>query len=38
MPKEDKKIVKIKRRMPVNDLMGRFSDKASFYTYLKEQL
>ena len=32
------KPIAIKRRMPVNDLHGHFSDKASFYQYLKEQL
>ena len=37
MPKENKKIINLKRRMPVGDLQGHFSDKASFYTYLKEQ-
>ena len=38
MPSEYKKIVKVKCRIPVNDLFGNFSDKSSFYTYLKEQL
>jgi|OM-RGC.v1.039520737 hypothetical protein len=38
MSKDTKKIVAIKRRMPVNDLQGHFSDKSSFYQYLKEQL
>ena len=38
MPKEDKKVANIKRRMPVNDIMGHFSDKSSFYNYMKEQL
>lgn len=35
---ELRKIQKIKRKMPVNDLMGNFSSKSSFYSYLKEQL
>ena len=38
MSKDLNKKVGIKRRMPVQDLHGSFSDKASFYTYLKEQL
>ena len=38
MPNEPRKDVKIKREMPVNDLMGSFSNKGSFYSYLKEQL
>ena len=38
MSKEQKGIVKIKKRMPVNDLIGNFSSKSSFYTYLKEEL
>ena len=37
MSTERKKVV-IKRKMPVNDLMGSFSSKSSFYSYLKEQL
>ena len=28
----------LKRRLPVQDLMGNFSDKASFYNYFSEQL
>ena len=36
MSKEEKNLKKIKRRLPVNDLMGSFSDKGSFNTYLKE--
>ena len=35
---DTRKIQKIKRKMPVNDLMGSFSSKSSFYSYLKEQL
>ena len=35
---DTKKIQKIKRKMPVNDLMGSFSSKSSFYSYLEEQL
>ena len=35
---DTKKIQKIKRKMPVNDLMGSFSSKSSFYSYLSEQL
>ena len=35
---EARKQVKIKRKMPVNDLMGSFSSKSSFYSYFKEQL
>ena len=35
---EARKQVKIKRKMPVNDLMGSFSSKSSFYSYLEEQL
>ena len=38
MPNEQRKIVAIKRRMPVQDLYGSFSDKHSFYSYMKEQL
>ena len=38
MPGEQKKEVKIKRRIPVNDLLGNFSGKSSFYPYMKEQL
>ena len=37
MPNERKQVA-IKRKLPVNDLMGSFSDKSSFYSYLKEQL
>ena len=37
MSTERKKVV-IKRKIPVNDLMGSFSGKSSFYSYLKEQL
>ena len=37
MPNERKQVA-IKRKIPVNDLMGSFSDKSSFYSYLKEQL
>ena len=37
MSTERKKVV-IKRMMPVNDLMGSFSSKSSFYSYFKEQL
>ena len=29
---------KPKRKMPVHDLQGSFSDKKSFCTYLREQL
>ena len=35
---DKRKIQKIKRKMPVNDLMGSFSSKSSFYSYLEEQL
>ena len=35
---DKRKTVTIKRKMPVNDLMGSFSSKSSFYSYLKEQL
>ena len=37
MPNERKQVV-IKRKLPVNDLMGSFSSKSSFYSYMKEQL
>ena len=37
MPNERKQVA-IKRKLPVNDLMSSFSDKSSFYSYLKEQL
>ena len=35
---DKRQIQKIKRKMPVNDLMGSFSSKSSFYSYLEEQL
>ena len=35
---DKRQIQKIKRKMPVNDLVGSFSSKSSFYSYLEEQL
>ena len=35
---DKRQIQKIKRKMPVNDLMGSFSSKSSFYSYLEEQV
>ena len=35
---EQSSLKKPKRRLPVGDLMGNFSDKASFYTYMSGQL
>ena len=33
---EERLFKKVKRRLPVGDLAGNFSDRSSFYTYLKE--
>ena len=38
MQTESRQMKSLKRRMPVQDLYGNFSDKASFYNYMKEQL
>ena len=38
MSDQPKKIFKLKRKIPTNDLVGNFSSKSSFYSYLKEQL
>ena len=38
MSDQPKKIFKLKQKIPTNDLVGNFSSKSSFYSYLKEQL
>ena len=34
--KDSRQMKSLKRRLPAQDLMGNFSDKASFYNYMGE--